>query len=949
MSPQPWPFSGARWWKFDFHTHTPASTDWDKANGGKNPPSPEEWLLEYMRSGIDCVAVTDHNTGGWIDKLKSAYDSLATTMPDGFRPLHLFPGVEISVNGGVHLLAVFSKAAATSDIDTLLGKVDYQGTKGDSDGVTRKSLVEVIEAVTEAGGLAIPAHVDEPKGLLELDSSGKARPLRDANTLKQAFDCGRIIAMEVSNRGAAKPEVYINAKCGWSEVLGSDSHDFNGYRRPGGRFTWVKMSEPSIEGLRLSLLDGERFSIRRSDDTDSFDPLRLPKNIVESIEVCDARFMGRGDVTKVSFSPWFNALVGGRGTGKSTVIHAMRLGFRRDSELSNLAEDNEARRTFDRFVREPQNRHDEFGALDYKSSQKTEVRVSLLRDGVRHRLTWKQSSKGATVEEQIDGQWQPSSSQTVTADRFPVRIFSQGQIGALAGESQVALLSLIDEAAGSQSAHDALERAKRQFLATRAKIRELDAKLKDRETIQVRIDDVRRKIASFEGKQHADILKEYQRRSRQNREVDRQLDGTAELAAKLLQEVDKLRASVVPEGLFDPTDATDREGFAVIERLHGSIAEVAGVVKEAGERLQQVALAERSGLASNAWSAAVLEARANYSQLTQDLKQEGVEDPSEYGKLVQQRQELESEVQRLEALQKEQDELRKEAEIQRAAIRAARQEISRHREEFLSTALSHNPYVRIELLRYGRNERSAELQFRQTLDATDDRFADDILVPADTSNFKGFIADLFRDLPLDGTAPSEIEKRLDNLSNRIRRACSGVGDFGGHLNNFLQRETAKRPEYLDNILIWYPEDSLRVEYSPKGDGKDFRPIGQASAGQRAAAMLAFLLAYGEEPLVLDQPEDDLDNHLIYELVVRQIREHKLRRQIIVVTHNPNIVVNGDAEMLYALDFRAGQCRVAKEGSLQEAEIREEICRVMEGGREAFERRYRRLGRESGHA
>ena len=196
---------------------------------------------------------------------------------------------------------------------------------------------------------------------------------------------------------------------------------------------------------------------------------------------------------------------------------------------------------------------------------------------------------------------------------------------------------------------------------------------------------------------------------------------------------------------------------------------------------------------------------------------------------------------------------------------------------------------------------------------------------------------------------SRAEQRLDNLSDRIRRACSGVGDFGGHLNNFLQREAAKRPEYLDNILIWYPEDSLRVEYSPKGDGKDFRPIGQASAGQRAAAMLAFLLAYGEEPLVLDQPEDDLDNHLIYELVVRQIREHKLRRQIIVVTHNPNIVVNGDAEMLYALDFRAGQCRVAKEGSLQEAEIREEICRVMEGGREAFERRYRRLGRESGHA
>ena len=110
-------------------------------------------------------------------------------------------------------------------------------------------------------------------------------------------------------------------------------------------------------------------------------------------------------------------------------------------------------------------------------------------------------------------------------------------------------------------------------------------------------------------------------------------------------------------------------------------------------------------------------------------------------------------------------------------------------------------------------------------------------------------------------------------------------------------------------------------------------------------MLAFLLAHGEEPLVLDQPEDDLDNHLIYDLIVRQIRENKLRRQIIVVTHNPNIVVNGDAEMLHVLDFIEGQCKVVQYGSLQQIAIREEICRVMEGGREAFERRYRRLGRE----
>jgi predicted ATPase len=97
--------------------------------------------------------------------------------------------------------------------------------------------------------------------------------------------------------------------------------------------------------------------------------------------------------------------------------------------------------------------------------------------------------------------------------------------------------------------------------------------------------------------------------------------------------------------------------------------------------------------------------------------------------------------------------------------------------------------------------------------------------------------------------------------------------------------------------------------------------------------------------VLDQPEDDLDNHLIYSLVVQQIRANKQRRQIIVVTHNPNVVVNGDAEMNHALDLKGGQCRVTQRGSLQNKAMRKEVCDVMEGGRDAFEKRYRRLGRD----
>ena len=101
-------------------------------------------------------------------------------------------------------------------------------------------------------------------------------------------------------------------------------------------------------------------------------------------------------------------------------------------------------------------------------------------------------------------------------------------------------------------------------------------------------------------------------------------------------------------------------------------------------------------------------------------------------------------------------------------------------------------------------------------------------------------------------------------------------------------------------------------------------------------------------LVLDQPEDDLDNHLIYDLIVTQLREVKQHRQVIVVTHNSNIVVNGDAELVVALAACGGETQKECDGSLQEKPVRDTICEIMEGGREAFEQRYRRIALEGQH-
>lgn len=186
--------------------------------------------------------------------------------------------------------------------------------------------------------------------------------------------------------------------------------------------------------------------------------------------------------------------------------------------------------------------------------------------------------------------------------------------------------------------------------------------------------------------------------------------------------------------------------------------------------------------------------------------------------------------------------------------------------------------------------------------------------------------------------PSRSISDIDTLLGQVNYR----GTKGGHLRNYLQRKH-ERPEFADHIRAWFPEDDLRIEYR-RDDA--WHPISKGSQGQRSAALLAFLLAFGEEPIVLDQPEDDLDNHLIYDLIVRQIPENKLRRQLIIVTHNANVVVNGDAELVHVMEFGRGQCFVEQCGALQEASVRREVCRVMEGGHEAFALRWKRLGRDA---
>lgn len=944
MSTPSWPYPGSRWWKFDFHAHTPESADtpWARHSGSGEQLTPRSWLLRFMAAEVDCVAVTDHNTGAWVDPLKQAYAALEHERPEGFRPLVLFPGVEIAVNGGFHLLAIFDPEESTSTIDSLLGEVRYRGTRGDPDGVTEVGAADVVRAVLNSGGIPIPAHVDRDKGLLRVQAPGAARTTLDANTVRQVLEVPELLAIEIVERAFTLPTVYSESGRRLARILGSDCHSFRTGSSvlPGERFTWVKMASATAEGLRLALLDGDGISIRRSDDGDGFTPDGVPEHFVESVEIDQFQYMGRGEPSRVRFSPLFNALIGGRGSGKSTIVHAMRLALRREAELKALPVTSLPRRTFDGFSKVSPSRDAE-GGLTRDSA----VTLTFRRDGVRYRLHWREDGSGTVVEEERSGAWVAASSQSVDPARFPVRIFSQGQIAALCDDGARALLDVIDEAAGVSLQKVALDEARTRYLSLRAQIRALESRLKAGEAVTVQWEDVERKLKRFEQAGHGPILKAFQVSRRQQAELDRQYARARELAASLQRLAQQFEPEVVPPGTFD--DVRDREPIEAIAGLAGVIAQAQASLQAQVTAIESAIESARSGLASGEWRTRIADAEAAYTALQEELAQQGIESPSQFGHLVQEKQRLDRERAAHEDAARQCQTLEKEAQAAYDAVLSARQDITRQRHEFLARSLASNQHVRISVHAWRQDPAAVEESLREILGVSGDKYRGDIYErDASSGKGSGVIAQI-----VDGDVDTEQDDsanrlaRIEQQKEKLLAGCAGENVFGAWFNRHLGELAKSRPEVADRIRCWFPEDGLRVEYSRDASGQSFLSIEQASAGQRAAAMLAFLLAQGREPLVLDQPEDDLDNHLIYDLVVRQIRESKLHRQIVIVTHNPNVVVNGDAEMIHALGFRAGQCRVTEAGALQDKAVRDEVCRVMEGGRDALDRRYQRLGRE----
>lgn len=891
-----WKWPGSRWWRVDLHTHSPASYDFHLGEDHANRDW-ARWVQAAKDAGLDAVAVTDHNCADGIDAIKAA----ASTVTGA--PIVL-PGVEVTASCGTHLLVIFDPSATSAHVNDFLARVRVKvAARGTREARSPMSVESILEHIDPSRELLIAAHVNREHGLFVHNGQQRLRELGHSNLL--AVEVVPPVEPEVEVwLDGSRPEVGRSIPQLWC----SDAHEF---RQLGRRFTWVKMGEPDREGLRLAFLDGN--SSLRPDSSEALqNPNRPADLVIKSLRVANARYMGRGQPLELSFNPWLNAIIGGRGTGKSTLLDFIRKVLRRENDLPDSL-----REAFDRRVKVPRSRSDE-GLL----TEETRLELVCRKNGREFCLRWDPQGTSPAIVRLEDGEQHPDEGDI--RERFPVRIYSQKELFELA-QNPNALLRVLDETPEVQGRQrwQRISAARDRYLSLCALARGARANASDLAHRRAALRDIKAKLEILQNSDGARTFATYRFLTQQNSAwqsivagVVTGLDGLEGASAELL-------VADLPPG----PSGEDSESHRALQSQHERLSQIINRLRERIAECIESARTEVNGLSetpeAHTWQAALAASESAYQKVARELEGSGISSPDEYRNLLDLAALCEREIRDLEEEHKRATAFERSAAQELATYRSLLGELTEARQGFAKRAVS--SFLRIEVLSHGDSAPEKLVSaMREILRI--ERFDADLeelakrLRSEDKWNFEG----------------------LDSLVADLRRLAddeNAAGPWNGHFRRALRRLT---PDQVDRLALYAPEDALSVSFPDPKNSKNWQALAQGSPGQQTAALLGFVLGYGNEPILLDQPEDDLDNKLIYDLVVQRLRESKSSRQIIVVTHNPNIVVHGDAELVIALDTLEGRTRITCQGSLQARAIRDEVCKVLEGGRQAFEARYRRI-------
>jgi predicted metal-dependent phosphoesterase TrpH/ABC-type taurine transport system ATPase subunit len=880
---------GAQFFRADLHIHS---------FGGSHDVRDQTMTAQNIVStalteGLSIIAVTDHNE---ITNVEAALKSAAGT------PLTVIPGIELSTPQG-HLLLYVPTLAALQKLHGQLNVVD----RGKQTSRCQNAMMECLDLVGKLSGFGVLAHVDIESGF-EIENPG-AKPHK-TDVLCHPGLLGIELKLGTSPISYADNDpdpqrarmgkdriirLGLGSKQFLARILSSDAHSLSALGRNAAndrKVTRLKMEKPSFEGLRIALEDADA-RVRIED----LIPHAIPR--IVGIEIEGGFLSGQ----TIQFGHNLNCLVGGRGTGKSTAFVAVRC-------LSG--------------------EEDETGIID------SEVGPDLLT------VCWEdQSGQQHTLSRVKDGELQNENDADFGPTVFEIDCFGQGEAAKIALEAKsnpLALLEYLDKFVDISAAAEEEDALRDMLLSLQSEIEKAEQNVQLIPQYERSLATTRQQLTALQKPEVKELIG-----------LQRALASEREIRREVLEQIAAARESVdggagreavdIILGLADPTELT------VGSKEFQVIVTGANAFNSAMDRTETQAKADLRAFETvvhaqlTVWKQKDTEAQKKIDAKRRELEALKVSfDMSYIAKLAkdeashkQNVNNLKSWVPHLNNKRKERATVLKNRWTARAKVFGLRDAFARSASSTLKEALtdlnvslkySENAYSPeatnqiIQAMGWRTNQQTRATWLVETLTVPK------LLDAIQKSNTKP-ITDIKTDEGVQVFDQAEAKAILGKLSEPAVRFA-------------LERATLHD---LPRLLV------TREIIGP-GSKKRFvtREFSKLSLGQQQSVLLALILSSeSNRPLIIDQPEDNLDGEFIYSTLVPVLRRAKERRQVIVVTHNPNVAVLGDAEQIIVMKAVNDRGTIVARGSIDHKETRDHACAILEGAKEAFLRRARMYG------
>lgn len=874
--------SGAKFYKADLHIHSYGE---DGSFDVKDTlMTPEKIVDTAIEKELSIISITDHN--------EERNSIRAIKYAEG-KDILVIPGIEVSTLQG-HLLVYFE---TYDELRNFRGKLSISANRE----TCNQGIVECLDFAKQFNGIGVLAHIEQNSGFEKTIN-------RFDPKMSAILTHDTLLALEISDKSSVdlytdndvsansserkrlinerRQTLELEDNYDFPKLMSSDAHTLNklGLNASGEKkLTRIKLDSLNFNAFRIALLSSSsRIRI------ENLIPERLPHFIGMHIDG------GLLDKQTVHFSNNLTCIIGGRGTGKSTMLESLRECAGNKSELNVVDSEVWPDKIYLQY-------EDETGQVLNFSREKNSHAINLINSDGLSRI-------------QIESYGQGETAKTIQfSDKNPQYLIDF-------------LNSFLD-----------LESLKTEESSITDKLNDLQSKLRGLRIEVSQIPEVNKMKLNLEGK-----LKQLQQdKASELVNFHLALIKEREIRSSIITDLNAL-VSKYKEILSDKTI------FENFEKINGDEIKVGKdnfiQVKEIVRNFGSIVALKQNELNTELtqkindlniqlkdWGSKEKDIQTKIDAKKKELEDKGI--PFDLGKINQITKDVVTYQTKLKLLQQK--------EIELKSLLKERDEAIKNRIEIKN---------KIFYLHY---------DFAKTINNNLKNSVDNFFV---TIKYKqGCYSPSF-----EGSIKELTQWRLSKKSEMLAENISPI-NFANAVRNknldFMKSITDENgriytDEEINNLLIKATDnynyedfDSLAFDDRPSiivtktiidkdGNSKNVnRPLNHLSLGQQQSILLAILLqSKSKVPLLIDQPEDNLDSEFIYKSIVANLRKIKEYRQVIIVTHNPNIAVLGDAELIIPLKSTNIKSMIMERGSIDNEGTRKLCCEILEGGKRAFKRR-----------